>query len=92
MEKRALINFVLQNATIEGEILRYKEKFPFYMVLKYAPSSAWLPRWDVTRTKKWVSEWLFEPNAVALQPSFAQRYSVFKKMLKIQRPMASHKY
>jgi len=43
MEKRALINFVLQNATIEGDKLRYEAKFPFNMVLKYAPSSSWLP-------------------------------------------------
>ncbi|MEA2092035.1 MAG: recombinase family protein, partial [Campylobacterota bacterium] len=33
MEKRALINFVLQNATIKGEKLRYEAKFPFNMVL-----------------------------------------------------------
>ncbi len=44
MEKRALINFVLQNATMEDKILRYEAKFPFNMVLKYAPSSEWLPK------------------------------------------------
>lgn len=44
MEKRALINLVLSNATIEGKKLRYEAKFPFNMVLKYAPHSAWLPR------------------------------------------------
>lgn len=43
-EKRALINFVLQNATMDDKKLRYEAKFPFNMVLKYAPSSSWLPR------------------------------------------------
>ncbi|MBI5151330.1 MAG: recombinase family protein [Candidatus Pacebacteria bacterium] len=42
-EKRALLNLVLQNATLDGEKVRYKVKFPFSMVLKYAPSSSWLP-------------------------------------------------
>lgn len=45
-EKRALINFVLSNATIEGKKLRYKAKFPFNMVLEYAPRSEWLPLQD----------------------------------------------
>ena len=44
LEKRALINFVLSNATMEGEILRYDAKFPFDQVLKYAPNSSLLPR------------------------------------------------
>ena len=43
LEKRALINLVLSNATLDGEIVRYKVRFPFSIVLKYAPSSAWLP-------------------------------------------------
>lgn len=43
-EKRALLNLVLQNVTLDGEKVRYKAKFPFSMVLKYAPSSNWLPR------------------------------------------------
>lgn len=42
MEKRALFNFVLSNATIDGEKVRYEVKFPFSAVLEYAPSSAWL--------------------------------------------------
>jgi hypothetical protein len=46
MEKRALINFVLQNGTIDGEKLRYEAKFPFNLVLKYAPHSEWLPGLD----------------------------------------------
>lgn len=49
-EKRALINFVLSNATIEGKKLRYKAKFPFDMVLEYAPRSAWLRAIDAIRT------------------------------------------
>ena len=43
MEKRALLNLVLQNQTLDGEIVRYTAKYPFSQVLKYAPSSAWLP-------------------------------------------------
>lgn len=42
-EKRALLNFVLQNRTLDGEKVRYEVKFPFNVVLKYAPSSNWLP-------------------------------------------------
>lgn len=45
-EKRALLNFVLQNRTLDGEKVRYEVKFPFNVVLKYAPSSNWLPRVD----------------------------------------------
>ena len=45
-EKRALINFVLSNATIQGKKLRYKAKFPFDVVLEFAPRSQWLPRED----------------------------------------------
>lgn len=41
-EKRALLNLVLQNMILDGEIVRYTVKFPFSMVLKYAPSSKWL--------------------------------------------------
>ena len=44
MEKRQLFNFVLSNATIDERKLRYTVKFPFNLVLKYAPSSSWLPR------------------------------------------------
>lgn len=51
-EKRALLNLVVQNVTLDGEKVRYKAKFPFSMVLKYAPSSNWLPLADDLRTKK----------------------------------------
>lgn len=44
LEKRALLNLVLQNQTLDGEKVRYIAKFPFSVVLKYAPSSNWLPR------------------------------------------------
>lgn len=49
-EKRALLNLVLQNAILEGEKVRYTVKFPFSIVLKYAPRSKWLPLWDFIRT------------------------------------------
>ncbi|MDH5533324.1 MAG: recombinase family protein [Candidatus Pacebacteria bacterium] len=42
LEKRALLNLVLSNVTLDDEILRYTVKFPFNLVLKYAPSSNWL--------------------------------------------------
>ncbi len=42
-EKRALINFVLSNRELDGEKLLYTAKFPFNVVLKYAPRSNWLP-------------------------------------------------
>jgi site-specific DNA recombinase len=42
-EKRALLNFVLSNRELDGEKVLYKAKFPFNTVLKYAPSSNWLP-------------------------------------------------
>jgi hypothetical protein len=45
-EKRALLNFVLSNRELDGEKVLYKAKFPFNMVLKYAPSSNWLPLLD----------------------------------------------
>jgi len=45
-EKRALLNFVLQNRTLDGEKVRYTAKFPFNVVLKYAPRSEWLPGLD----------------------------------------------
>lgn len=44
LEKRALLNLVLQNITLDSEKVRYTAKFPFSIVLKYAPSSNWLPR------------------------------------------------
>lgn len=43
MEKRALLNFVLSNQTLDGEKVRYEVKYPFNKVLEYAPRSAWLP-------------------------------------------------
>jgi hypothetical protein len=67
MEKRALINFVLQNGTIDGEKLRYEAKFPFNLVLKYAPHSEWLPRQVITRTRRWVEDFLlYEANPSTL--------------------------
>lgn len=43
MEKRALLNFVLENRELDGEKVLYTAKFPFDQVLKYAPRSEWLP-------------------------------------------------
>lgn len=43
LEKRALLNMVLQNVKLDGEKVRYTAKYPFSEVLKYAPSSSWLP-------------------------------------------------
>lgn len=51
-EKRALLNLVLQNVVLDGEIVRYEVKYPFSEVLKYAPSSNWLPSHLVTRMLK----------------------------------------
>ena len=50
MEKRALLNFVLENRELDGEKVLYKAKFPFDQVLKYAPSSNWLPCLNAVRT------------------------------------------
>lgn len=46
MEKRALLNFVLSNRTLDGKKVRYEVKYPFSEVLKYAPSSNWLAPWN----------------------------------------------
>ena len=61
MEKRALINFVLSNATIEGKKLRYKAKFTFDMVLKYAPRSEWLPVHELIRN---LHEFITSPDVI----------------------------
>jgi site-specific DNA recombinase len=45
-EKRALLNLVLQNIVLDGKKVRYEVKYPFSEILKYAPSSEWLPDLD----------------------------------------------
>lgn len=51
-EKRALLNFVLSNRTLDNKKVRYTVKFPFSEVLKHAPSSNWLPLLNAFRNKK----------------------------------------
>lgn len=43
MEKRALLNFVLSNATLSNEKVLYKAKYPFSEVLKYGHRPTMLP-------------------------------------------------
>ena len=44
MEKRALPNFVLSNATLSNDRVLYTEKFSFSEVLKYGHRSTMPPR------------------------------------------------
>ncbi len=50
-EKRAILNFVFSNLTVEGKKVRYIVKYPFSEVLKYAPCAAWLPLIDTLRNR-----------------------------------------
>jgi len=66
MEKRELLNFLLQNAQLQGRNLVFTLKAPFDTVLEANRCSGMLPRWDDFRTFKWIDLVKF-PEIVAGQ-------------------------
>nr|MBP9781066.1 hypothetical protein [Candidatus Woesebacteria bacterium] len=50
MEKRALLNFVLSNATLSNDKVLYTAKFPFNEVLKHGHRPTMLRAIDAIRT------------------------------------------
>ncbi len=49
-EKRALLNFVLQNPVLSGRKLLFKLKSPFDVIAQCGKTQNWLPWQDVVRT------------------------------------------
>ena len=52
-EKRAFLNYLLQNPTVNGKILSFSLHSPFNLVLELADSPNWLPALDKFRTFDW---------------------------------------
>ena len=59
MEKRALLNFVLSNATLSNDKVLYTAKFPFNEVLKHGHRLTLLPQQVINRARRWVKNYLF---------------------------------
>ena len=53
--KRAFLNSMLQNPTVNGKKLEFSIASPFNLVLELADSPNWLPLLDEFRTLDWVS-------------------------------------
>ena len=54
-EKRALLNFLLQNPVLEEKNLVFTLKTPFDSILECSKTQDWLPLWDTFRTLDWIS-------------------------------------
>ena len=52
-EKRALLNFLLQNPVLSGRNLLFKLKSPFDVIAQYGKTQDWLPLLDTFRTFYW---------------------------------------
>ena len=52
-EKRAFLNMILQNSTVNGKELCFSIVSPFDLVLELADSPNWLPILDKFRTLNW---------------------------------------
>ena len=52
-EKRAILNFIFQNPTVDGKKLVFTMRKPFDVVLELAACPNWLPRLDEFRTRDW---------------------------------------
>lgn len=52
-EKRAILNFLLQNPTVSDRKLDFTLRKPFDTVLELAESPVWLPFLDKFRTLNW---------------------------------------
>jgi site-specific DNA recombinase len=52
-EKRAFLNYILQNPTVNGKKLYFSIASPFNLVLELASSPNWLPQLDMFRTLNW---------------------------------------
>lgn len=48
-EKRAFLNYLLQNPTVDGKKLYFSIASPFNLVLELAESPNWLRTWDDVR-------------------------------------------
>ena len=53
-EKRAFLNYLLQNPTVKEKKLYFSIASPFNLVLELADSLTWLPELDAFRTIDWV--------------------------------------
>jgi len=49
-EKRAFLNYLLQNPTVDGKNLEYTIRSPFNLALELADNPNWLPLYDKIRT------------------------------------------
>jgi hypothetical protein len=52
-EKRTLLNYLLQNPTVNEKTLGFTLRSPFNLVLELADSPNWLPLLDAFRTVDW---------------------------------------
>jgi hypothetical protein len=53
-EKRMLLNYLLQNPTVDGKTLGFTLRSPFNTVLELATCPSWLPTVSKFRTANWV--------------------------------------
>ena len=53
-EKRAFLNYLLQNPTVKEKKLYFSIASPFNLVLELADSLTWLPTLDAFRTIDWL--------------------------------------
>jgi len=53
LEKRAILNYLLQKSTVSGKTLHYTLRNPFNTVLELADCPNWLHTLDKFRTPEW---------------------------------------